>query len=201
MGARRAPRGPLLTVLTSLRRIMLALSWRSVTIFDMTRCHVTAVPGHRGSNPRSSIEHRAQPPSCYGTLVKREEGDRKEEVPGSNPCGRGGDKDALYRWELARGSFLNARGRTASADLSFLFGSQWEALSLMHAAKQQVALSGSPQREYCRLVENLKRTSYCMPLVEEGWDNLVWLQVLLIVLQLSCPHRQAWATACNPPDS
>eukprot|EP00983_Pelagomonas_calceolata_P063826 1147886-Pelagomonas_calceolata.AAC.1 len=39
------------------------------------------------------------------------------EVPGSNPCGRGGDKDALYWWESMRGSFLNARGQTASIDL------------------------------------------------------------------------------------
>eukprot|EP00983_Pelagomonas_calceolata_P024067 756638-Pelagomonas_calceolata.AAC.1 len=30
----------------------------------------------------------AQPPSRYGALVKREDGDSKEEVPGSNPCGR-----------------------------------------------------------------------------------------------------------------
>eukprot|EP00983_Pelagomonas_calceolata_P088347 1157183-Pelagomonas_calceolata.AAC.4 len=29
--------------------------------------------------------HRAQPPSRYGALVKHEEGDSKEEVPGSNP--------------------------------------------------------------------------------------------------------------------
>eukprot|EP00983_Pelagomonas_calceolata_P033837 1060001-Pelagomonas_calceolata.AAC.1 len=30
------------------------------------------------------------PPSCYGALanLKREEGDSKEKVPGSNPCGR-----------------------------------------------------------------------------------------------------------------
>eukprot|EP00983_Pelagomonas_calceolata_P086525 1156778-Pelagomonas_calceolata.AAC.1 len=28
-------------------------------------------------------------------------------------------KDALYRWESMGGSFLNARGRTASVDLSF----------------------------------------------------------------------------------
>eukprot|EP00983_Pelagomonas_calceolata_P113383 1159975-Pelagomonas_calceolata.AAC.6 len=62
----------------------------------------------------SSIEHRAQPPSCYGALAKREEGDSKEEVSGSNPCGRGGDKDALYWWESMGGSSLNARGRTAS---------------------------------------------------------------------------------------
>eukprot|EP00967_Tisochrysis_lutea_P050241 scaffold61760_cov21-Tisochrysis_lutea.AAC.1 len=75
--------------------------------------------GHNVFATRSSIEHRAQPPSCYRTLVKREEGDSKEEVPGSNPCGRGGDKDALYRWEPVGGSFLNARGRTASVDLSF----------------------------------------------------------------------------------
>eukprot|EP00983_Pelagomonas_calceolata_P078653 1154329-Pelagomonas_calceolata.AAC.1 len=30
----------------------------------------------------------------------------------------GGDKDALYRWASMGGSFLNARGRTASVDLS-----------------------------------------------------------------------------------
>eukprot|EP00983_Pelagomonas_calceolata_P057067 1144911-Pelagomonas_calceolata.AAC.1 len=66
-----------------------------------------------------SIKHRNQPPSRYGAPVKHEEGDRKEEVPGSNPCGRGEEKDALYRWESMGGSFLNARGRTASADLSF----------------------------------------------------------------------------------
>eukprot|EP00983_Pelagomonas_calceolata_P053890 1143479-Pelagomonas_calceolata.AAC.1 len=42
------------------------------------------------------IEHLAQPPLCYGALVKREEGDNKEEVPGLNPCGRGGEKDALF---------------------------------------------------------------------------------------------------------
>eukprot|EP00983_Pelagomonas_calceolata_P063967 1147922-Pelagomonas_calceolata.AAC.1 len=36
---------------------------------------------------------------------------------GSNPCGRGGDKDALYWWEPMGlgGSFLNARGRTLTA--------------------------------------------------------------------------------------
>eukprot|EP00983_Pelagomonas_calceolata_P098273 1158329-Pelagomonas_calceolata.AAC.8 len=62
----------------------------------------------------SSIEHGAQPPSCYGTLVKREEGDNKEEVPGSNPCDRGGDRDTLYRWEPVGGSFLNARGKRRS---------------------------------------------------------------------------------------
>eukprot|EP00983_Pelagomonas_calceolata_P021634 678013-Pelagomonas_calceolata.AAC.1 len=62
---------------------------------------------------------RAQPPSCYGTLVKRKEGDSKEEVPGLNSCGRGGDKDALYWREPVGGSFLNAGGRTASAGLSF----------------------------------------------------------------------------------
>jgi len=70
---------------------------------------------------QSWIEHRAQPPSCYGALVKREEGDSKEEVPGSNPCGRGGDKDALCRWEPMGGSFLNARGRTTSVDLSLFY--------------------------------------------------------------------------------
>eukprot|EP00983_Pelagomonas_calceolata_P021715 680510-Pelagomonas_calceolata.AAC.1 len=62
----------------------------------------------------AELEHQAQPPSCYGTLVKREEGDSKEEVPGSNPNGRGGEIDALYWWESLGGSFLNARGRTAS---------------------------------------------------------------------------------------
>eukprot|EP00983_Pelagomonas_calceolata_P047369 1140615-Pelagomonas_calceolata.AAC.7 len=41
---------------------------------------------------REGIEHRAQPPSCYGALVKREEDDSKEEVPGLNPCGQGGEK-------------------------------------------------------------------------------------------------------------
>eukprot|EP00983_Pelagomonas_calceolata_P062110 1147143-Pelagomonas_calceolata.AAC.1 len=50
--------------------------------------------------------------ACYGTLVEREKGDRKE-VPGSNPCSRGGEKDALF-------------GR-----------SPWKALSLMHAAAWQ----------------------------------------------------------------
>eukprot|EP00983_Pelagomonas_calceolata_P097316 1158231-Pelagomonas_calceolata.AAC.12 len=45
----------------------------------------------------------------------------QEEVPRSNPCGRGGDKDALYRWEPVKGFFLNARGRTASVDLYFTF--------------------------------------------------------------------------------
>eukprot|EP00983_Pelagomonas_calceolata_P029478 923967-Pelagomonas_calceolata.AAC.2 len=30
------------------------------------------------------------------------------------------NKDALYRWESMGGSFLNARGRAASVDLSFL---------------------------------------------------------------------------------
>eukprot|EP00983_Pelagomonas_calceolata_P016341 516504-Pelagomonas_calceolata.AAC.1 len=44
----------------------------------------------------------------------QEEGDSKEEIPGLNPCGQGGDKDALYRWESMGGSFLTARGRTAS---------------------------------------------------------------------------------------
>eukprot|EP00983_Pelagomonas_calceolata_P013118 418881-Pelagomonas_calceolata.AAC.1 len=44
---------------------------------------------------------------CYGALVKREEGDSKEEVSGSNPCDRGEVKDALYRWEPMGGSFLN----------------------------------------------------------------------------------------------
>eukprot|EP00983_Pelagomonas_calceolata_P027236 855914-Pelagomonas_calceolata.AAC.1 len=57
--------------------------------------------------------------SCYGALVKREGGNSKEEVPGSNPCGRSGDKDALYWWELMGGSFLNACSQTASVDLSF----------------------------------------------------------------------------------
>eukprot|EP00983_Pelagomonas_calceolata_P102840 1158851-Pelagomonas_calceolata.AAC.8 len=33
----------------------------------------------------------------------------------------GGEKDALYRLESLGGSLLNARGRTASADFSFLF--------------------------------------------------------------------------------
>jgi len=61
------------------------------------------------------------PLPCYGALVKREEGDSKEEVPGSNPCGRGGDKDALCRWEPMGGSFLNARGRTTSVDLSLFY--------------------------------------------------------------------------------
>eukprot|EP00983_Pelagomonas_calceolata_P003428 111793-Pelagomonas_calceolata.AAC.1 len=61
-----------------------------------------------------------EPPSCHRALVKCEEGDSKEEVPGSNPCDRGGDKDALYRWESMGGSSLNARGRTASVNLSFL---------------------------------------------------------------------------------
>eukprot|EP00983_Pelagomonas_calceolata_P078185 1154183-Pelagomonas_calceolata.AAC.10 len=56
---------------------------------------------------------------CYGALVKHEEGDSKEEVLGSDPCGRGGDKDALYRWESMGDSFLKACGRTASVDLSF----------------------------------------------------------------------------------
>eukprot|EP00983_Pelagomonas_calceolata_P068870 1150117-Pelagomonas_calceolata.AAC.3 len=52
----------------------------------------------------SPIKHRAQPPSCYGALVKRKEGNSKEDVPGSNPCGRGGEKDALYQWESLGGS-------------------------------------------------------------------------------------------------
>eukprot|EP00983_Pelagomonas_calceolata_P031474 987166-Pelagomonas_calceolata.AAC.1 len=63
------------------------------------------------------IEHQAQPPPCYGTLVKREEGDSKEEVPRSNSCGRGGEKGAVacpLRRESMGGSFLNARGRMAS---------------------------------------------------------------------------------------
>eukprot|EP00983_Pelagomonas_calceolata_P121812 1160836-Pelagomonas_calceolata.AAC.13 len=60
-----------------------------------------------------SVVFRAQPPSCYGALVKREEGDKKEEVPGSSPSGRGGEK------------------------MPSIGGSRWEALSLMHAAEQQ----------------------------------------------------------------
>eukprot|EP00983_Pelagomonas_calceolata_P061447 1146841-Pelagomonas_calceolata.AAC.1 len=61
----------------------------------------------------SFIEHRAQPPPCYGALVKRKEGDSKEEVPGSNSCGQGGEK------------------------MPSIGGSHWEALSLMHAAERQ----------------------------------------------------------------
>eukprot|EP00983_Pelagomonas_calceolata_P065686 1148689-Pelagomonas_calceolata.AAC.1 len=73
---------------------------------------------------RLPIEHRAQPPPCYGALVKREEGDSQEEGSGSNPGGRGRDKDALYGWESKGGSFLNARDRTASVDLSLPFDFQ-----------------------------------------------------------------------------
>eukprot|EP00983_Pelagomonas_calceolata_P134589 1162075-Pelagomonas_calceolata.AAC.2 len=40
--------------------------------------------------------------------------DSKEKIPGSNPCGRGGGKNALYRCESMGGTFLYARGRTAS---------------------------------------------------------------------------------------
>eukprot|EP00983_Pelagomonas_calceolata_P041922 1138260-Pelagomonas_calceolata.AAC.2 len=43
-----------------------------------------------------------------------EEGDSKEEVPGSNPCGRGGEKIPLSVGVIGR-LFLNARGRKASA--------------------------------------------------------------------------------------
>eukprot|EP00983_Pelagomonas_calceolata_P115631 1160218-Pelagomonas_calceolata.AAC.25 len=71
------------------------------------------------SRPQSIPRAKALCVSCYGALVRREEGNSKEEVPGSSPCGRGGDKDALYRWESMGDSFLNTRGRTTSVDLSF----------------------------------------------------------------------------------
>eukprot|EP00983_Pelagomonas_calceolata_P060514 1146407-Pelagomonas_calceolata.AAC.1 len=68
-------------------------------------------------NGTSSL-YRAQPPSWYGALIKRGEGESKEEVPGSNPCGQGAEKDALYWWESTGDSYLNARGRTANCNLS-----------------------------------------------------------------------------------
>eukprot|EP00983_Pelagomonas_calceolata_P045667 1139844-Pelagomonas_calceolata.AAC.4 len=52
--------------------------------------------------------------------VKKKWNDSKEEFPGSNPCGQGGEKDALYWWGSLGGSFLNACGRTASVGLSFV---------------------------------------------------------------------------------
>eukprot|EP00983_Pelagomonas_calceolata_P038941 1136981-Pelagomonas_calceolata.AAC.2 len=53
-----------------------------------------------------------QPPSCYGALVKCEEGDSKEEVPGSNPCAG------------------------VEIKMPSIGGSLWETLSLMHAAER-----------------------------------------------------------------
>eukprot|EP00983_Pelagomonas_calceolata_P057742 1145201-Pelagomonas_calceolata.AAC.5 len=46
-------------------------------------------------------------------------GGQQQGGPRVNPCDRGGEKDALYLWESLGGSFLNARGRTASVYLSF----------------------------------------------------------------------------------
>eukprot|EP00983_Pelagomonas_calceolata_P067491 1149496-Pelagomonas_calceolata.AAC.2 len=56
---------------------------------------------------------------CKSPSKSFEEGESKERVPGSTPCGRVGEKGALYWWESLGGSFLNAHGRTASVDLSF----------------------------------------------------------------------------------
>eukprot|EP00983_Pelagomonas_calceolata_P013567 434619-Pelagomonas_calceolata.AAC.1 len=56
---------------------------------------------------------RAQPPSCNGALVKREEGDSKEEDPGLNPCGQ------------------------VEKKMPPIGGSHWKALSLMHAVERQ----------------------------------------------------------------
>eukprot|EP00983_Pelagomonas_calceolata_P000911 32943-Pelagomonas_calceolata.AAC.1 len=61
---------------------------------------------------------RAQPPSCYGTLVKREKGDSKEEVSGSNPCGQGGEK--MPSSVGVNGRLFDARGRMASVNLSLV---------------------------------------------------------------------------------
>eukprot|EP00983_Pelagomonas_calceolata_P083414 1156155-Pelagomonas_calceolata.AAC.1 len=72
-------------------------------------------PNRKARVPKGKSRASTQPPSCYGALVKREKGDSKK-VPKSNPCGRGGEKDALYRWESMGGSFLYARGGTASSD-------------------------------------------------------------------------------------
>eukprot|EP00983_Pelagomonas_calceolata_P041468 1138085-Pelagomonas_calceolata.AAC.2 len=62
---------------------------RVFTVLDFNQVHI----------PLATICVYPFLPSCYRALVKREEGDSKEEVPGSDPCGRGGDEDALCRWE------------------------------------------------------------------------------------------------------
>eukprot|EP00983_Pelagomonas_calceolata_P055875 1144345-Pelagomonas_calceolata.AAC.1 len=91
--------------------------WGCAASYFFITSHTAEYSMRRGS--RWSIWRYIIRASHRHVTVKRKEGDSKEEVPGSNPCGQGGDKDALYRWESMGGSFLNARGRTASVDLSF----------------------------------------------------------------------------------
>eukprot|EP00983_Pelagomonas_calceolata_P010553 342283-Pelagomonas_calceolata.AAC.1 len=74
--------------------------------------------------------------------------------PGSNPCGRGGDKDALYRWESMGGSFLNVRSRTASVDLSFFHPKEQAVGTSTHLsdAKPHLGLVSGGQKPTSRTV-------------------------------------------------
>eukprot|EP00983_Pelagomonas_calceolata_P050195 1141847-Pelagomonas_calceolata.AAC.3 len=56
---------------------------------------------------RSSHRHVTEPWSSARSTTTRK-------IPRSNPCGRGGEKDALYRWKSMGDSFLNAHGRTTN---------------------------------------------------------------------------------------
>eukprot|EP00983_Pelagomonas_calceolata_P127152 1161373-Pelagomonas_calceolata.AAC.17 len=134
------------------------------------------------------------------------EGDSKEEVPGSNPCGRGGDKDALYRWEPVGGFFLNARGRTASIDLSFrayhqsrsatarLVGiptGSWAGESFLVLSLRTSKGSSGRGVTAGETVQSRRRVYACMADIlnsAQGFQ-LTFTQVLLL-LQLSCPCRQ-----------
>eukprot|EP00983_Pelagomonas_calceolata_P053481 1143307-Pelagomonas_calceolata.AAC.1 len=113
--------------------------------------------------------HQAQPPSCYGALVKREEDNSKEEVPGSNPCG--GDKDALHQWESMGGSFLNARDRTASALINGGLGrgTGWAAYRRAMLTPGRITYNPPDPRLVCSLLASRPLMGLTVSLSADCW--------------------------------